>query len=76
MAQQKSQDNPGEDDKLKRIRELDPVLYKQILDLESEIYLDLNAKMEQITEVKEMILAYDGRGARERFKEVYKKIGK
>ena len=60
--------------KLKRIRELNPKLYAEILDLESKIYLDLDARMALLTEVKDLILAYDGKGARQRLKQVAKKI--
>lgn len=58
---------------MRRIREIDLKLYNEIITIESNLYTEMNARLAELTQVKDLILAYDRKGARQRFKEIKKK---
>lgn len=61
-----------EDQKLKRIRIIAPVLYEEIVAMEAEIYGELNDRMMDIGLVKDLILDYNEKEARRMFDNLVK----
>ena len=66
-----------EGDLMRRLREKDPDMYGNILDLESNVYLRHDKEMLEIAEIKRLVMSGDKAGARVKLGEIQilQKIG-
>jgi hypothetical protein len=65
-----------EDSKMLRLKRIDEKLYDDILELESDIMIEMNKKMGELTKVKDLSLAYkrpESRKLLTKIKNKYKK---
>ena len=58
---------------MQRVRRLNPKIYDELLKIEANLYSDMNDKMNKLLEVKDTVLAYDQRAARDKLNEFKKK---
>lgn len=52
---------------MRRIKQIDPELYEEILDMESYLIRDHDKKMKKIKQVKDFVVKYQTRKARDLF---------
>lgn len=66
-----------EGDLMRRLREKDPEMYGNILDVESNVYLRHDKEMLEIAEIKRLVMSGDKAGARVKLREIQilQKIG-
>ena len=57
---------------ISKLKELDPQLYEALLDMERDLYSNMNEKTEKITKIRNLVLKGLGKEARELFKELKK----
>lgn len=65
-----------EDEKMRRIKEIDEYLYDGILEIESKIMIEMTKKMGELTKVKDLALSYKKAESRKAFLKVKKKYAK
>lgn len=58
---------------ISKLKQLDPKLYEDLLDFESEIYSEMSTKTQKITKIRNLVLKGMNREARELFKELKKR---
>lgn len=63
---------PDEDDKLRRIKIICPELHKEIIEMESKIYIEMNDRMADIAIVKDLALQYNVKEAKRLFSNLVK----
>lgn len=73
MDNPKNPDPRSEKSNMRRLREIDLKLYNEIINVESDLYTQFNAKLAELREVKDLILALDKKAARRRLSEIKEK---
>lgn len=66
----------AEDEKMHRLKRIDEKLYNTIMDMESDLMTELHKKMEEISKIKDLSLAYkrpESRAALKKLKAKFKK---